>query len=143
MSSFDLNAFLPYQLSVVAGRIGRGFATRYRERFGLSMAEWRVIAHLSQADAISVREVHERADLDKPAVSRAAARLEAAGLVAKRPHPRDGRLVALSLTAQGYAVMAQIAPIARDFEAQVLSRLSAEDQAAFRRILRRLCDEPE
>jgi DNA-binding MarR family transcriptional regulator len=129
---FDLNAFLPYQLAVVAARISRDFARRYSTEFGLTIPEWRVIAHLAQAGTVSVREIHERVDMDKSKVSRAAARLEAAGLIAKAPHPTDRRLVALSLTGTGQALMARITPIARSYEAEVEARLGPARSAAFR-----------
>ncbi|MBC7157714.1 MAG: MarR family transcriptional regulator, partial [Rhodobacteraceae bacterium] len=92
-TAFDLSVFLPYRLAVAAQRVSRAFAQRYRHDFGLSVAEWRVLAHLSQSGNVSVREVFERVDLDKPRVSRAAARLEAAGYITKQPNPRDRRLV--------------------------------------------------
>ncbi len=98
MTDFDLADFLPYQLAVAASRVSRQFAERYRAEFGLSIPEWRVLAHLSQSGSVSVREIHRRVDMDKSKVSRAAARLEAAGLVEKRTHGTDRRLLAMSLT---------------------------------------------
>ena len=49
MPDFDLAAFLPYQLAVVAARVSKGFADRYRAEFGLTIPEWRVLAHLAQS----------------------------------------------------------------------------------------------
>ncbi|MEL6794567.1 MAG: helix-turn-helix domain-containing protein, partial [Pseudomonadota bacterium] len=92
MTAFELDRFLPYRLNVLAARVSRGFAAHYRERFGLSVAEWRVLAHLSQSDAVSVRDIHLKADLEKSKASRAAARLEEAGLVAKEGGVADRRL---------------------------------------------------
>lgn len=135
MSGFELDQFLPYQLSVLAGRVSRGFAERYRKKFGLSIAEWRVMAHLSQTDSVSVRDIHLRADLEKSKASRAAARLEEAGLVAKRADEGDRRLVALSLTAKGRQMMAELIPLARSYEAELLAGLPAEDRAALDRIV--------
>lgn len=133
MQDFELDQFLPYRLSVLAGRVSRGFARRYRDRFGLSVAEWRVMAHLSQTDSVSVRDLHLRADLEKSKASRAAARLEAAGLVAKRSAEGDRRLVALSLTKRGREMMSELIPLARSFEAELIADLSADDRAALAR----------
>ncbi|MHB0696575.1 MarR family winged helix-turn-helix transcriptional regulator, partial [Roseomonas mucosa] len=36
-----LGEFLPYRLSVVTEAVSGLFATRYQERFGLSIPEWR------------------------------------------------------------------------------------------------------
>ena len=61
MEQFDLDAFLPYQLAVAATRVSRAFAERYRAEFGLSIPEWRVLAHLSRSGAVSVREIEAMA----------------------------------------------------------------------------------
>ncbi|PRX35462.1 DNA-binding transcriptional regulator, MarR family [Meinhardsimonia xiamenensis] len=125
MTRFVLDDFLPYQLAVLAERTSREFSALYRERFGISIPEWRVVAHLSQAGTVSVREIHARVAMDKSKVSRAAARLEAAGYITKTVDPRDRRLVALSLTEKGRAMMEEIAPLAEAFQAEFLARLGA------------------
>ena len=143
MTGFDLDDFLPYQLAVAAARVSRGFAERYREDFGITIPEWRVLAHLSAAGRpVSVREIHARVDMDKSKVSRAAARLERAGLVTKAENATDRRLVALTMTPAGAALVARIVPVALDWQAEMTARLgSAEDVAAFRRVLARVIEE--
>ena len=137
MADFDLDGFLPYQLAVLSSRISREFSTLYKPKFGISVAEWRVVAHLSQAGSVSVREIQKRVDMDKSKVSRAASRLEAAGYVTKTAHPTDGRLVSLELTEKGRAMIDELAPMAAEFEAQVMAQLGP-DAAAFRAGLARL-----
>ena len=141
MDSFDLDAFLPYQLAVLASRVSREFAALYGARFDLSIAEWRVVAHLGQKEAVSVREIHERVDMDKSKVSRAASRLEAAGYVTKRISESDRRLVELTLTAQGRAMHGEIVELARGFEAALEQRLGPE-AADFRTALLGLLESP-
>ncbi len=133
---FALDAFLPYRLNVLAGRLSREFATRYRGRFGITVPEWRVVAHLSQAGAVSVREIHARVDMDKSKVSRAAARLEAAGYVEKRVNPADRRLVELRLTALGQEMMAELADVAGAYQAELHARLG--DPSGFDAAVNRL-----
>jgi DNA-binding MarR family transcriptional regulator len=135
---FDLDGFLPYRLTVLAERIGAEFATVYGKRHGLSRAEWRVMAHLGNAGPVSVREIHARVAMDKSKVSRAASRLQLIGLVEKREDPADRRLVALSLTGKGREVMADLIPLAREFERELLARLSEDERAAFLRGVGRL-----
>jgi DNA-binding MarR family transcriptional regulator len=138
--SFDLSAFLPYQLAVAAARVSKGFAERYRAEFGLSIPEWRVLAHLAQSDAVSVREIHARVDMDKSKVSRAAARLESAGLIEKRENAGDRRLLDMRLTDKGRDLIARIVPIADAYQDTVVAQLG-EDGHAFRRALLKLLDE--
>lgn len=137
---FALERFLPYRLAVLAQRVSRDFSAIYRERFGLSVAEWRVLAHLSAAGSVSVREIHLHADLEKSKASRAAARLEAAGLIEKRAGEGDRRLVALTLTARGREAMAALIPLAEAYEAEVLARLAPEDRAALDRAIAALTE---
>ena len=137
---FALDSFLPYRLAVVAQRVSAEFAGVYGRRFGLSTAEWRVLAHLANAGPVSVREIFARVAMDKSKVSRAASRLETAGLIEKAEDPRDRRLVALSLTAAGRAVMAELVPLARDFERRLIARLAPDDRAALERILEHLLE---
>ncbi len=124
MDAFDLNEFLPYQLAVAAAHVSRGFAELYRAEFGLSIPEWRVLAHLAQSGTVSVREIQTRVDMDKSQVSRAAARLETAGLIEKRAHGVDRRLLDMSLTPAGQDLMARIVPIAKAYEADLLAQLA-------------------
>lgn len=134
MPGFDLDHFLPYQLAVLSSRISREFSTLYHQKFGISVAEWRVVAHLSQSGSVSVREIHEKVDMDKPKVSRAASRLEAQGYITKTANAKDGRLVSLALTDKGHAMIAEIAPLAHAYDAEVLAWLGAEEPAFKRAI---------
>ncbi len=128
-NSFELDGFLPYRIAVLAGRLSREFSRFYQERFGLSRAEWRVMAHLSQEAEVSVREIHARVDMDKSKVSRAATRLEEAGIITKKISDRDRRLVVLALTDTGTRMMAELTQAAQDYQAEVMARLGPEAAA--------------
>ena len=122
-TTFDLDKFLPYQLAAAASHVSREFAALYREEFGISPAEWRILAHLSQTEKVSVRDIHDRVDMDKSKVSRAAARLEQAGLVEKLANRTDRRLISLSLTVAGQDLVARIMPLALAFQERLVQRL--------------------
>lgn len=134
----DLDRFLPYQVSLLAARLSAALARVYADRFGITIPEWRVIAHLSQHRKVSVREVQARVSMDKSKVSRAAARLESAGLVEKRINPGDRRLVELSLTRKGRRLFAEIAPLALAFEADLVAALPPAEAEAFRNSVKAL-----
>lgn len=127
--TFVLEEFLPYQLCVAANHVSRSFAERYRRDFGISIAEWRVLAHLAQAGAVSVREIHACVDMDKSKISRAAARLGEAGYVSKRENPADRRLVDLELTPEGRALVGRLVPVALQFQRELLRQLGAQGPA--------------
>lgn len=134
----NLDRFLPYQLNVLASRVSNELAQVYAERFGLSIAEWRVIAHLAHNREVSVRDIQRRVDMDKSKVSRAAAHLEETGLIKKRTNAQDRRLIKLALTPKGERMFEQIVPLALDYEAQFLATLTNSEAASFRSAIERL-----
>lgn len=136
--NFDLDAFLPYRVNVLASRLSLDLARVYETRFGISIAEWRVLAHLASHARVSVREIHARVSMDRVKVSRAAARLEAAGHISKEINPSDRRLVELQLTARGRALFDTIAPLALSFEEEALAVLSHEEQAHLRVLIEKM-----
>ena len=87
-----------------------------------------------------MREIHARVDMDKSKVSRAAARLESAGLIEKRENAGDRRLLDMRLTDKGRDLIARIVPIADAYQDTVVAQLG-EDGPAFRRALLKLLDE--
>ncbi|RDC71790.1 MarR family transcriptional regulator [Rhodovulum sp. 12E13] len=141
LPAFDLDRFLPYRMSVAAERLSAGLARAYRAQFGIGVPEWRVLVHLAHAGAQSVRDLERRANLEKSKASRAAARLEAAGYVAKTPNAGDRRLVSLSLTVEGHALMAELLPLALAYQKR-LEALLADHLGALEAALDRMMDEP-
>lgn len=142
MPQFDLDSFLPYQLNVLADRISREFSSLYRATYGISVPEWRVVAHLSRDGKVSVREIHQKVNMDKSRVSRAAARLEESGYIRKTQNTHDRRLVTLELTQKGRNMVDDIAPQAGKFEAEVLEKLG-KDAPLFREAILTLLNRGE
>lgn len=138
LSPLDLDRFAPYLVNVLADRMSSELAAIYHARFGITIPEWRVIAHLAQNRKVSVREIHERVAMDKSRVSRAAARLETSGLIEKRVNASDRRLLELSLTRKGRRLFNEIAPLAMAYEQQFLSKLNQDEEILFRSFVDRL-----
>jgi DNA-binding MarR family transcriptional regulator len=140
----ELAGFLPYQLSVTSNAVSSLIAERYRKRFGLRIAEWRVMAVLGDAEAaggsLTQRDLTEATVMDKVAVNRAVKVLEERGLVARVPNPEDGRSHLLALTGEGRGIHAEVMPLARATEADLLAGLAPEEEAALRRLLASLRD---
>ena len=134
MSDFILENFLPYQLSLLANRISKDFSKEYISRFKLNNAEWRIIAHLSQEnEAISIREIYSKVDLEKSKVSRAVSRLSSREILTKTVSLKDRRLVDLKLTKNGKKIIENMAKVAKDFESEVLIKMENPDY--FRKII--------
>lgn len=133
-----LERFLPYRLSILSNRVSRAIAKRYAKTFNLSIPEWRIIAVLGRRPALTAKEIAEATEMDKVAVSRAVAKLAAAKRVAASADAADGRRQVLTLTAQGEALHARIAPIALEAEQRLLASLDARERAQFDTLVERL-----
>jgi DNA-binding MarR family transcriptional regulator len=133
-----LDRFLPYRLSVLSNRISQDIAQLYATRFALSVTEWRVLAVLGRYPDLSASEVAERTAMDKVAVSRAVATLLRDGRLKRRIHSGDRRRSVLELSAKGYKIYDEVAPLALRLEASLLSSLDADEQHWLERILGKL-----
>ena len=138
----ELDRFLPYRLSVLSNRISQDIAGLYGERFGLGITQWRILAVLGRYPDLSATEVAERTAMDKVAVSRALSSLLEAGLLRRRAHGADRRRAVLELSARGYRVYDEVAPLALAYEQRLLAGLDAAERKVLLGLLDRL-DERE
>jgi len=129
LPDFDLDGYLPYRLAVLASDLSKGLADQYRERFGISVAEWRVLVNVGYSKDVSVRDIERRVSLEKSKVSRAATRLEAAGFLTKTVDESDRRLLKLALTEKGRALLTEIVPLAQAYQEEVKAMLGAQYDA--------------
>jgi DNA-binding MarR family transcriptional regulator len=104
---------------------------------GLSEADYEVLSTLSEVpDRTST--LHAQAAKmvwSRSRLSRHASRMEARGLIERRPDPTDGRGCLLVLTPHGYGVLAEAAPAhVASVRRHVIDRLGPKDLAAVERI---------
>lgn len=137
-TQLDLERFLPYRLSVLSNRISSSVAQIYSDHFQLTITEWRVMAILGRYPDLSANEVAQRSAMDKVAVSRAVARLLESGRLTREMHDDDRRRSVLRLSPEGMRIYDQIAPLALDFERQLLGDMTPEERALLFRVLDRL-----
>ncbi|MFM9852730.1 MAG: MarR family winged helix-turn-helix transcriptional regulator [Sphingomonadaceae bacterium] len=138
MSTLQLDQFIPYRLSVASNAVSTRIAQSYRKRFGLKIAEWRLIAILAEASTLTPLALGEATRMDKIAVSRAAAALIDRGLIDASDNPDDGRSHKLSLTDDGRSLYAEIAPMALAMEAELLAGFTSQDRQSLSSLLRRI-----
>jgi DNA-binding MarR family transcriptional regulator len=136
--TLTLERFLPYRLSVLASTVAFKIATSYERKFGLTIPEWRVMAMLAQYPKISAVDVAERTAMDKVAVSRAVQSLLTKGYIKRDIHAEDRRRSMLTLSASGRSVYKRVLPVARSFEDQLLSSVSARERKLLEDLLTRL-----
>ncbi len=141
-AEYQLNDFLPYQLSIASNAVSSLIAERYRKRFGLKVMEWRVMAVLGDAGPsggpLTQRDLSEATLMDKVAVNRACKVLEQRGLIARAQNEKDGRSHLLELTGEGQAIHREIMPLAKATERELFEGFNLEEEAALRGMLERM-----
>ncbi len=138
----DLDQFVTYRLSVLSSTWGAASERIYRQRFGLALREWRVLAVLSRLersdDAMPASEIVRLTAVEKAGISRALASLERRGLVARAWSQSDGRRAHVTLTAAGRSLLRQLAPAALVRQAALLSALTPRERRTFFALLEKL-----
>lgn len=135
-----LERFLPYRLSVLSNIVSSAIAAAYRQRFALTIPEWRVLAVLARYPGLAAREVAERTQMDAVAVSRAVTRLLRDGRLRRTRARADRRRSVLQVSDAGAAVYGKIAPLALRYEQVLLDGLTPAERASVDRALGKLTE---
>jgi DNA-binding MarR family transcriptional regulator len=126
-----LERFLPYRLSILSNRISGIIGKTYKNKFALSVNEWRIMAMLGEYPGASADEVSAKIQIEKSIVSRALKNLLLRSLVERVVDTQDRRRQNLSLSKTGLDIYNQIVPVSYDYEQQLLTCFTKEEQALF------------
>jgi DNA-binding MarR family transcriptional regulator len=133
-----LNALLSHRVLLLSNTLALAAARHYPRRYGVRLAEWRVIDALHAGREISANEISRWLRTDKAWVGRSVDRLIGGGYVKRRPDPAHGRRILLSLTAKGERAYAGIASAARRRHENLLAALSDEERRILERVIVKL-----
>lgn len=126
-----MSGYVTVRIVQLAELISRGASQVFETRFGVKNTELRILVHVSR-EPLAVNELARRTHVDKGWISRSIRALEKRGLVARTAHPTDSRASLVSLTDQGAALVARVAPIAAARNKRLLAGL---DEAEVHRVL--------
>ena len=133
-----LRGLLSHRVLVLSNTLALAASRYYLRRFGVRLAEWRVIDALHAGRGISANQISQWLRTDKAWVKRSVDRLIAGGYVRRTPDPGHGRRLLLSLTPKGERTYTAIAQAARQRHDNVLSALSAAERETLERALNKL-----
>ncbi len=106
---------------------------------GLTSSQWEMLRTLKLAgEPLPLGEIADQVACVKSNVTQLADRLEAQGLVARVPNPKDRRSTRAVLTLEGHARHAEGERIVRQFEAAYLNDLDANERHAMDAFLARM-----
>jgi DNA-binding MarR family transcriptional regulator len=128
----DLFRFTPFRLNRLAAEVSAALSVEYRERYGLDIPEWRVLATLGfREGACTAQYISHCTRTHKSTISRAVTTLLRRKIIERVENEHDRREFALQLTARGRALHDELIPRLLRKEQQILSCLSAQERKDF------------
>jgi DNA-binding MarR family transcriptional regulator len=94
----------------------------------LTFSQLSALTSLQLAGALTPRELADMERVQPPTMTKIVGKLEDRGLVARTPHPTDGRQVILAATELGRAVFAQFEQARNEWLAAQLAELTPEQR---------------
>ncbi len=131
LDSLVLEDFVPFRLNRLADAVSVNLSEIYRDRFGLEIAEWRVLVTVARRRDCTAQHIASSTRMHKTRVSRAVASLEDRKLIARTPNGADGREWSLQLTPAGQRLYSSLVPLALQRQVRLLSCLSEVERRAF------------
>ena len=95
----------------------------------LSLTEAVVIARLAKYGPATTADLARAEGMKPQSMGTTIAALEEMGVVARKPHPTDGRQVNIELTAKGATVRKIVADAKQTWLAQAIAQLDKQEQA--------------
>jgi DNA-binding MarR family transcriptional regulator len=141
LAKLDLFKFVPFRLNRLGAEVSAALSSEYRERYGLDIPEWRVIATLGfRSEACSAQYIAQCTRTHKSTISRAVTSLMERQLIERVENADDRREFRLAMTRKGTALYEELIPRLLRREQEILSCLSAQERKEFARLLGKIED---
>ncbi len=111
---------------------------RFAETTGMSRAQWQVLARVAKREGINQATLADLVSVEPITICRMVDRLEALGLVERRPDPSDRRARLIHMTEAARPGLERMKAVAQAFFAEALEGISPEEEAILFRLLNRI-----
>jgi DNA-binding MarR family transcriptional regulator len=139
MKKLDLLKFVPFRMNRLAAEISTALSSEYRDRYGIEIPEWRVIATLGfREQPCSAQYIVQNTRTHKSTVSRAVTALLQRGLIERVESPIDRREYNLQLSREGKSLYQGLIPRLLNREREILACLSATELRQFENALSKI-----
>ncbi|WP_448190942.1 MarR family winged helix-turn-helix transcriptional regulator [Azospirillum sp. sgz301742] len=125
---------LGFLLHDAARLLRKRFEQRARH-LGLTRSQWQVLAYLATCQGIHQGGLAELLDIEPITLVRLLDKLEAIGLIERRPHPTDRRIRLLHLTEAAHPLLGSMRTLGEITRAEALDGVSPADREALFRAL--------
>jgi DNA-binding MarR family transcriptional regulator len=114
------------------------FWSKRLARLNLTAVQAMILGFLYEEDGVTSRSLGDRTVLDSATLTGVLDRLEALGLIERRPNPADRRAILILLTDQGRGIAAEIAKIMQTANQELFTTFSPEEEKQLREALIRI-----
>jgi len=128
-----------FLLKEVSRRYVNRFEVRARE-ISLNLAQAKALVRLEKNEGVSQARLAELAEVDPMTMVRILDRMEAEGLLERRPDPADRRARCLYLTAKAKPILSEIWRLSEEIRAELFAGVSKAEREQFMDVLERLYD---
>jgi DNA-binding MarR family transcriptional regulator len=126
-----------FLLKEVSHRYVLRFEVRARE-ISLNLAQAKALVRLEKNEGVSQARLAELAEVDPMTMVRILDRMEADGLLERRPDPADRRARCLYLTAKAKPILSQIWRLSDEVRAELFAGVGKADREVFMSVLERI-----
>jgi MarR family transcriptional regulator for hemolysin len=128
-----------FLLKEVSRRYVLRFEVRARE-IALNLSQAKALVRLEKNEGVSQARLAELAEVDAMAMVRILDRMEADGLLERRPDPGDRRARCLYLTARARPILSEIWRLSEETRAEVFAGVGKAERDLFMTVLERIHD---
>ena len=121
--------------------VSRRYVNRFEVRAAeipLNLAQAKALVRLEKNEGVSQARLAELAEVDPMTMVRSLDRMEAEGLLERRPDPADRRARCLFLTAKAKPILNEIWRLSDEIRAEIFAGVSKEERERFMGVLERL-----
>jgi MarR family transcriptional regulator for hemolysin len=121
--------------------VSRRYVNRFEVRAAeipLNLAQAKALVRLEKNEGVSQARLAELAEVDPMTMVRILDRMEAEGLLERRPDPADRRARCLYLTAKARPILNEIWRLSDEIRAEIFAGVSKEERERFMGVLERL-----
>lgn len=133
-----LDRYLPYRLSILSNKVSGLVAQTYKDKFAITVTEWRIMAVLGEHPGISADEISAKTQIEKSILSRAIAKLLKRKFIERDVSEEDKRRSIINLSETGLSVYKEVVPLSYQHEQELLQCFSDEEQQQFSELIDRL-----